>query len=114
MDRLQLSPLTPIVFQLAAALEQYQADFETLLKNRFDSERCRAVIRELAEMVRELVYPQANVVWDDSKPDGTPRKLLNVDRIHALGWRHRIELAEGIKMTYAWFCEQARGLGARG
>jgi hypothetical protein len=50
MDRSHLSALKPIVFQLAAALEQYQADFETLLKNRFDSERCRAVIRELAEI----------------------------------------------------------------
>jgi GDP-L-fucose synthase len=68
-------------------------------------------IRELADLVRELVYPEANIVWDDSKPDGTPRKLLNVDRIHALGWQHRIELAEGIKMTYAWFCEQV-GQGA--
>ena len=60
-------------------------------------------IRELAGMVREAVYPEAELVFDASKPDGTPRKLLDVSRLHALGWRHRIELREGIETTYAWF-----------
>jgi GDP-L-fucose synthase len=60
-------------------------------------------IRELAELVREIVYPQAKLTFDSSKPDGTPRKLLDVSRLHALGWRHRIELREGIASTYEWF-----------
>src|SRR5262245_55183336 len=60
-------------------------------------------IRELAEMVREIVYPDAVIVQDTSKPDGTPRKLLDVSRLHALGWRHRIGLREGISSSYDWF-----------
>jgi GDP-L-fucose synthase len=60
-------------------------------------------IRELAELVRDLVYPEAQILFDPSKPDGPPRKLLNVDRLTALGWRARTELREGIEQTYRWF-----------
>lgn len=60
-------------------------------------------IRELAETVRDIVYPAAELVFDPDKPDGTPRKLLNVDRLHDLGWRHRIGLRDGIASTYEWF-----------
>jgi GDP-L-fucose synthase len=60
-------------------------------------------IHELAEMVRRVVHPTAKIVWDTTKPDGTPRKLLDVSRLHALGWRHRIALGEGIESTYQWF-----------
>jgi GDP-L-fucose synthase len=60
-------------------------------------------IRELAGMVRDAVHPDAMLTFDRSKPDGMPRKLLDVSRIHALGWRHRIELQDGIRSTYAWF-----------
>jgi GDP-L-fucose synthase len=69
-------------------------------------------IRELAEAVREVVHPRARLVFDRSKPDGTPRKLLDVSRLHALGWRHRIPLPEGIASSYEWFLEnreRARG-----
>jgi len=60
-------------------------------------------IRELAEMVRALVYPEAALTFDTSKPDGMPRKLLDVSRLHALGWRHRITLRDGMASTYQWF-----------
>jgi len=60
-------------------------------------------IRELAETVRAVVHPDATLVWDTTKPDGMPRKLLDVSRLHALGWRHRIGLREGIESTYRWF-----------
>jgi GDP-L-fucose synthase len=60
-------------------------------------------IRELAELVRDVVRPGARLTFDPSKPDGMPRKLLDVSRIHGLGWRHRIELAQGIRTTYEWF-----------
>ena len=60
-------------------------------------------IRELAEMVRRIVHPTATIVWDSTKPDGAPRKLLDVSRLHTLGWRHRIALGEGIESTYEWF-----------
>jgi GDP-L-fucose synthase len=60
-------------------------------------------ILELAELVRDVVNPAANIVFDRTKPDGTPRKLLDVSRLHQLGWRHRINLREGIAATYDWF-----------
>ena len=60
-------------------------------------------IRELAEMVRDIVYPGAAIRMDSSKPDGAPRKLLDVSRLHALGWRHTFALQEGVKHTYEWF-----------
>ncbi len=60
-------------------------------------------IRELAELVRRVVHPAATMVWDDTKPDGTPRKQLDVSRLQALGWRHRVSLGEGIESTYQWF-----------
>jgi GDP-L-fucose synthase len=60
-------------------------------------------IRELAELVRAIVHPGSRLVFDTSKPDGMPRKLLDVSRLHALGWRHRIGLEEGIRSTYDWF-----------
>ncbi len=69
-------------------------------------------IRELAEMVREIVHPRAKLVFDATKPDGTLKKLLDVSRLHALGWRHKIELREGIASSYAWFLanrDHARG-----
>ena len=50
-----------------------------------------------------IVYPSARVVFDTSKPDGMPRKLLDVSRLHALGWKHTIDLADGIASTYRWF-----------
>jgi GDP-L-fucose synthase len=60
-------------------------------------------ILELAELVRDVVYPGARLVFDRTKPDGTPRKLLDVSRLHQLGWRHRIELRDGLATTYDWF-----------
>jgi len=73
-------------------------------------------IRSLAEMIREVVYPEAELVFDTSKPDGTPRKLLNVDRLESLGWRSSITLHDGIRSTYAWYVAQleAGAGGVRG
>jgi GDP-L-fucose synthase len=63
-------------------------------------------IGELAHLIRDIVCPAAEIVFDPSMPDGTPRKLLDVSRIHDLGWRHQIPLDEGIASAYAWFCER--------
>lgn len=62
-------------------------------------------IRELADIVRGVVYPEAEIQWDTAKPDGTLRKLLDVNKIHELGWRHQIDLKAGIASTYQWFLE---------
>ena len=63
-------------------------------------------IRELAETVQRVVGYTGRLVFDTSKPDGTPRKLQDVSRMHSLGWRHTIGLEEGIRRTYDWFLEQ--------
>lgn len=64
-------------------------------------------IAELAAMVARVVGYEGRIVYDATKPDGTPRKLLDVSRIHALGWQARIPLEEGIGSTYQWYCAQA-------
>ena len=64
-------------------------------------------IRELAEMIRDIVHPDGQLAFDRSKPDGAPRKLLNVKMLTDLGWRHRIALRDGIRSTYQWFLEQS-------
>ena len=63
-------------------------------------------IRELAELVADVVGFDGELVFDTSKPDGTPRKLLDVSRIHALGWTAQIGLREGLTETYRWYREQ--------
>jgi GDP-L-fucose synthase len=60
-------------------------------------------IRELAELISDVVGFNGELVWDKTKPDGTPRKLLDVTRIRALGWRPAIPLRQGIAQTYQWF-----------
>lgn len=62
-------------------------------------------IKELAEMVKEIVDFKGEIRWDTSKPDGVKQKLLDVSRLHSLGWRHRVELEKGIKITYQWLRE---------
>ncbi len=69
-------------------------------------------IRQLAETVRDVVNPDAELVWDASKPDGTPRKLLDVSRLRALGWSPTIELDDGLRSTYQWFLDQVASDGA--
>jgi len=63
-------------------------------------------IRELAETVKRVVGFEGELVFDASKPDGTPRKLQDVGRMHGLGWRHEIGLEEGIRRTYRWYTEK--------
>jgi GDP-L-fucose synthase len=93
------------------------ADACVFLMDRYDDARHINVgtgedlsIRELAEMVGSIVYPEAALTFDTSKPDGMPRKLLDVSRLHALGWRHRIGLREGIASTYQWFLSHQNSL----
>ncbi|BAN03599.1 GDP-L-fucose synthase [Ilumatobacter coccineus] len=66
-------------------------------------------IRELAEKIRDVVCPDAELRFDATKPDGMPRKVLDVSKLRGLGWSPSIELEAGIKSTYDWFLEQAAG-----
>ncbi len=71
-------------------------------------------IRSLAELVRDVVAPGLAIEWDAAKPDGSPRKLLDVSRLHALGWRHRVGIAPGIAATYRWFVDELAKGNVRG
>jgi len=62
-------------------------------------------IKELAETIQRIVGHTGEIIWDSSKPDGTPRKLMDVSKMTHAGWKAKIELEEGIKRTYAWFLE---------
>jgi GDP-L-fucose synthase len=62
-------------------------------------------IKQLAETIQKIVGHQGDIVWDSSKPDGTPRKLMDISKMHALGWKHKVDLEEGIQKTYNWFLE---------
>jgi GDP-L-fucose synthase len=72
-------------------------------------------VRQLAETVRDIVHPEAELVFDTSKPDGMPRKVLDVSRLRDLGWSPKIAFDEGVRATYDWFLAQdpaeVRGLG---
>jgi GDP-L-fucose synthase len=66
-------------------------------------------IKELAELIKETVGFTGTIEWDSSKPDGTPRKLLDVSRITALGWKAQISLEDGIRSTYEWYQANKKG-----
>ncbi len=61
-------------------------------------------IRQLAELVRQTVAFGGELIFDHTKPDGMPRKLTDVSNLHALGWRHQVLLAAGVKLFYEWYC----------
>ena len=64
-------------------------------------------IKELAETIQETIQFQGKIHWNTDKPDGTPRKLMDVSKLHSLGWKHSIDLKEGIKMVYENFKNNA-------
>ncbi len=65
-------------------------------------------IKDLAETIQKITGHQGEIIWDSTKPDGTPRKLMDVTKMHNLGWKHKIELHEGIQKTYNWFLENSK------
>ena len=62
-------------------------------------------IKELAETVKRIVGYEGETVWNKDMPDGTPRKLTDVTKLHNLGWKHKVDLEEGVKLSYDWFRE---------
>ena len=88
------------------------AAFAASYRHRFTD----LTITELAKLVCEVVGFHGEIRFDASKPDGTPRKLLDVGRMQALGWTPRVGLRDGLRRTYAWFLEHRHDLrtGAQG
>ena len=89
------------------------ADATVYLMNNYDENEPLNIgtgkditIKELAELIKEIVGYEGEIKFDTTKPDGTPRKLLDVSRLHNAGWEHKITLREGIENTYEWFKEK--------
>jgi len=88
------------------------ADALLYLMEHYDSEEIVNVgvgeditILELAELIREIIGYEGEIRFDTSKPDGTPRKLLDISRLNETGWRARIALRDGIRSTYEWYLD---------
>ncbi|RDV26844.1 GDP-L-fucose synthase [Alteromonas aestuariivivens] len=81
----------------------YEANTESMLShiNVGTGEDC--TIRELVETVAEVTGFKGKIVWDTTKPDGTPRKLMDVSRLHSMGWKHTYNLKDGLKHAFDWF-----------
>nr|WP_174799729.1 GDP-L-fucose synthase [Flavobacterium flevense] len=62
-------------------------------------------INELAATIQKIVGHTGDIIWDTTKPDGTPRKLMDVSKMHSIGWKHQVDLETGIQKTYNWFLE---------
>ena len=62
-------------------------------------------INELATVIQKIVGHTGDIIWDTTKPDGTPRKLMDVSKMHSIGWKHQVDLETGIQKTYNWFLE---------
>lgn len=65
-------------------------------------------IKELAHTIQQIVGHTGEIIWDDSRPDGTPRKLMDVSKMHSIGWKHQVDLEEGLQRTYTWFLENIK------
>jgi nucleoside-diphosphate-sugar epimerase len=63
-------------------------------------------IRELAETMKEVVGFKGGLVFDESKPDGTPRKLIDVTRLSNMGWNYKVDLKKGLELTYSWYIKE--------
>ena len=83
------------------------SDLNNILKNYkqnlYDLQECLIPIKEIAETIRDIIGYTGDIEWDHTKPDGMPRKVLDVTKIHELGWNHTIDLEDGIKKTYQYF-----------
>ncbi|WP_417658077.1 GDP-L-fucose synthase [Pseudidiomarina aestuarii] len=86
-------------------VETYRANTQPMLSHINVGTGTDVTIRELAELLAEVVGYKGKITFDSSKPDGTPRKLMNVDRLAALGWQSQIGLKEGLQSAYGWYVE---------
>jgi GDP-L-fucose synthase len=83
----------------------YDANTEPMLSHINVGTGLDCTIRELVETVAKVTGFKGKITFDATKPDGAPRKLMNVERLKSLGWQHSVDLEEGLKLSYQWFCE---------
>jgi GDP-L-fucose synthase len=90
-----------VVFSLENKMEEYLYNTGTGID---------LSIKELALSIQKIVKHKGEIIWDDTKPDGTPRKLLDVSKLNKAGWKHEIELEECIRKTYTWFMDNQKNI----
>jgi GDP-L-fucose synthase len=90
--------------------QTYKANTEPMLSHINVGTGVDCTIRELAQTMQRVVGFEGKLVFDTSKPDGTPRKLMNVERLKKLGWQYSIDLETGLQKTYRWFLDNVEGL----
>lgn len=93
------------IFVMNLDNDTYQKETQPMLSHINVGTGIDCTIKELTETVAKVVGYQGKIEWDTSKPDGTPRKLMDVSRLERLGWKAQISLEEGLTTTYAWFLE---------
>jgi GDP-L-fucose synthase len=81
----------------------YQRETQPMMSHINVGTGIDCTIKELTETVAKVVGYQGEIHWDTTKPDGTPRKLMDVSRLERLGWKAKITLEDGLRSTYAWF-----------
>jgi GDP-L-fucose synthase len=104
---------TACVHVLGLSKERYESVTEPMLSHLNVGSGTDITIHELAETIQQVVGYEGEIIWDTTKPDGTPRKLMDTRKINALGWQPQINLKEGLTDTYRWFVEQQNGVKAQ-
>jgi GDP-L-fucose synthase len=90
---------------MALSEDQYQSCTEPMLSHLNVGTGQDVTVRELAETIQDVVGYQGQISWDSTKPDGTPRKLMDISKLKSLGWQPNVALKEGLDRTYKWFIE---------
>lgn len=101
------------VYVLALDADIYRKNTQPMLSHINVGTGMDVTIGELADMVKKVVGYEGRIVFDDSKPDGTMRKLMSVDRLESLGWKPAVGLEDGLRLTYKWFVESSEKAGLR-
>jgi GDP-L-fucose synthase len=100
---------TASVYVMNLKTAAYQAETQPMLSHINVGTGVDCTIRELAETIARVTGFVRRISFDNSKPDGTPRKLMDVSRVKRLGWTASISLEDGLHNTYAWFVENQKG-----
>ena len=91
------------LFVLELDEKTYQANTKPMLSHINVGTGKDTTIREMAETMKQVVGYEGRLTFDATKPDGAPRKLIDISRLKRMGWEYRVDLKEGLKKTYAWY-----------
>ena len=98
------------IFVMRLSKDEYQKQTTPMQSHINVGSGSDVSIGELASIIKKVVGYEGQIAFDASKPDGSPRKLMNVDLLKTLGWKQKINLLDGIEQTYRWFVENQNNL----